>query len=174
MWIRRTTLVVGAGIVVVFGAMRPDAPSPGSDCEVLSSGFLREPVTALAALAIVLAGWIAAAHRPVAGSTVMLAGWASIAAHATAHPGARALDGLTAALALIAIVWSIASDPPSRTRLIVGAGVFVAGLFVWVLTRSDGVLCDATGPWGHAGWHLLASFAVLIVSRPKANPSTLL
>jgi hypothetical protein len=168
---RVISALIGLVGVVAFAALRPGSPTTGSDCEVLSTGFLREPVAALSSVLIVVAGWVIARHRIAPGAALLLTGAASVAAHATAHPMARALDGIVAATAVIVVVWSLVSDPPDRIRLGAGIGIGSIGVAVWLLTRTDAALCDAVGPWGHATWHLLvAAAAAIALTPPRTRP----
>ena len=167
MSIRALTAMLGTFAVAVFWVIRPDLPTAGSDCEVLSTGVLREPVAAISSLAIGLAGWFVVRHRTLPGVALILAGTASFTAHASAHPTARALDGVLAAFAVVAVIWSIVSEPPGRRRLAAGLVVGTVAIVVWVLTRSDAVLCDTVGPWGHATWHLLVAIAASVVLVPR-------
>jgi len=122
---RAVTTVAGSVWVLLFVAARPEVASIGSDCEVLAAGLVREPVAAVSSLAIVAAGWFVARHRPAPGLAILLAGAASIAAHASAHPTARALDGILASVAGGAVVWSVLRERPSARR--VGVGIGIAG-----------------------------------------------
>lgn len=159
--------MVGLVGIVLATLVRPEAPTVGSDCEVLSTGLLREPIAAISSLAIVVAGWVVRHHRVVPGSALLLAGAASFAAHASAHPTARALDGILAAIALTVVAWSILSDRPDRRHLAMGVGLGAIGLGVWFLTRSHAPLCDAVGPWGHAMWHLVVAAATILTFIPS-------
>lgn len=151
--------------LVFFVVLRPESPTAGSDCEVLATGWLREPLATVSSLAIVAAGWWAARHRPIAGTAVLLAGLASLAAHATAHPTARVLDGLVASMAVVVVVVSLVRTRPTALRLLGGAVVGGLAVAVWVLTRTDAALCSTVGPWGHAAWHLLVAGGVVVVAR---------
>jgi hypothetical protein len=171
MSIRSTTALLSAFGIIWFGFLRPNEPTAGSDCELLSMGLLREPVTAISSVVIVVAGWVVARHRVAPGVTLLLAGAASVASHATAHPTARALDGVLAVAALAVIVGSILSDRPDRTRLGVAVVFGSIGIVIWVLTRTGAALCDVVGPWGHATWHLLVATAVVVTFVPVRRPT---
>jgi hypothetical protein len=149
---------------------RPDSPTVGSDCEVLVAGVLREPVAAVSSLAITAAGWVIARHRAIPGVALLLAGLASLAAHGTAHPTARVLDGIAAGVAAAAVVWSVVTDRPDRKSLGPGILIGLVAVAVWLLTRTGAPLCDAVGAWGHAAWHVLvAAAAVAALGESRAD-----
>lgn len=168
---RLVAAVFGLVGLVAFVVLRPDAPSAGSDCEVLSTGWFREPVASLSSLAIVAAGWWAAIRRPIAGSAVLLAGITSLAAHSTAHPTARALDGIVATLAFVTVLVSLVRSRPAPVQLVAGVLVGCLAVVAWVLTRTDATLCEAVGPWGHAVWHVLVALGLILVVREPVPDS---
>ena len=168
--VKRVLIVIAvAATLVVLQVTRPDIPAPGSDCEPVAAGILRQPGNASTSVVLLLAGVILAhsLHRArrMIGFGLLIAGTAAALAHTTLHPWAFAADGVAA---VIAVGLGVLALPGAiiRPRLMVAAVVLgAAAITLWALSRSGGPLCDPDAILtGHAGWHLLVTLAAIVAA----------
>ena len=171
---RALIVIVAATTLVALQMTRPDHPGPGSDCELVTAGILRQPGNASTAVVLLLAG-VALAYSPQMsrrrmGAGMTIAGTASVFAHATLHPWALAADGVATISAVVLGVLAL-RDATIRPRLMIAAAVLgTAAITLWVLSRSGRPLCNSDAMFtGHAGWHVLIALAAMVAAASLAD-----
>jgi len=166
--VKRTFAVVAVvATAMVLHVTRPDVPPPGSDCEHIAAGALRQPDNAATSMALIFTGLAlsgsAQTSRRLVGSGVLLAGVASTLAHATLHPVALAADGAAVAAALLLTALALARSRVQPWRIAAAVFLGAGASTLWILSRSGRPLCDP-GAFvnGHAVWHVLVALAAVV------------
>lgn len=137
-----------------------------SDCEILHSGVLGQPVNSLSSLAYVAAGAYVLRRGGPPGAALALGavGTGSLLYHGPMPPGAEVVhDGSIVALLAGVLVtarrrWPAVPRPPTLAIVALAAGVLVN-----LLTRTGAPLCRPDSlVQGHAGWHVLTALAAAL------------
>ena len=100
---------------------------------------------------------------------MLIAGAASFAAHASAHPLARALDGILALVAVTLVALTLIAMRPGWRQIAPALAIAAAGLTIWAVSRTGAMLCDGLGAAGHATWHILIAVAVVGMLRAGSH-----
>ncbi len=160
-------MIAVVAVAVILHVTRPDVPAPGSDCEPITAGLLRQPDNTATSIALIVIGLVLVrsthTSRRLVGVGVLLAGVSSTLAHATLHPMALAADGATVVAALVLGVVAVTRSTIRPWRLTAAVLLGAGAIALWALSRSGRPLCDPDAlVTGHAAWHGLVALAALM------------
>lgn len=143
-----------------------------SDCELITSGVLAQPVNAVSSAAFLVAAVFVWRRHLLGGVALAAAGVGSVLGHGDLSPvPSLAHDvGLAALVAVVVVaLWRSRSTLPWPWML-----ALAVGAFVWTVSRTDGPWCvEAAWIQGHAVWHVLAAIgAAGIITASVSAPAT--
>jgi len=143
------------------------------DCELIRDGLIGQPVNAFSSLAFaVVAAWLGLARprstlRSLGSGALLLVGVGSVWFHAD---GASLVHDI--GLLLVVFTSLLALWRARNVHSAIGVCFVVTGFFIWLASRSGGLLCDPQSLLqGHALWHVLAAVGagLILYSAPTTS-----
>ena len=153
----------------------------GADCELVSGGWLAQPVNAWSSLAYAAAAlWVGARRQDAVGAlgaaALVLAALGSFAYHGPQPRWAEGVHDVSVVVLLGAVAVALVVEGRRRGRWApppLALAAVAVGLALYVLGRTGGPLCSPSSVIQlHAGWHVATAVAAAaIVGRGCRGPA---